>query len=141
MTARHVVRALLVLTALAASASAEEPAAAQAGEKAMGCQQMMQKEKEEVAALESKTAAMNAAQGADKLDAIAAVVNELVVQHRAMHGGRSCPGDCPMMGAMGEKMQGMMGGKMDHGTMEQGTMEHGTMPHDAPAPPSGGTTP
>jgi hypothetical protein len=41
-----------------------------------------------------------------------------------------------MMGAMGEKMQGMMGGKMDHGTME-----HGTMPHDAPAPPSGGTTP
>jgi len=46
---------------------------------------MIQKEKDNAAALESKTAAMNAAQSAEKVDAIAALVNEFVVQHRAMH--------------------------------------------------------
>ena len=130
MTVRHVAGSLLVLAALGALARAEEPAAGQPVEKATGrCQQMMQKE--DVAALESKTAAMNAAQGSEKVDAIAAVVNELVVQHRAMHGDQGCPGGCPMMGEMREKMGGMT----------DGTMEHGTMPHDAPAPPSGDATP
>ena len=130
MTVRHVAGSLLVLAALGALARAEEPAAGQPVEKATGrCQQMMQKE--DVAALESKTAAMNAAQGSEKVDAIAAVVNELVVQHRAMHGDQGCPGGCPMMGEMREKMGGMTGG----------TMEHGTVPHDAPAPPSRDATP
>jgi len=130
MTVRHVAGSLLVLAALGALARAEEPAAGQPVEKATGrCQQMMQKE--DVAALESKTAAMNAAQGSEKVDAIAAVVNELVVQHRAMHGDQGCPGGCPMMGEMREKMGGMT----------DGTMEHGTMPHDAPAPPSRDATP
>ena len=132
MTTRHAAGALFILMALSGSARAGEPAAGEPAEKAMGrCQQMMQKEKEDVAALESKTAAMNAAQGAEKVDAIAAVVNELVVQHRAMHGDQGCPGGCPMMGEMREKMGGPMGG----------TMEHGTVPHDAPAPPSGDATP
>jgi len=130
MTVRHVAGILLVLAALGSSARAKEPTAGQPAEKATGrCQQMMQKE--DVAALESKTAAMNAAQGSEKVDAIAAVVNELVVQHRAMHGDQGCPGGCPMMGEMREKMGGMT----------DGTMEHGTMPHDAPGPPNGDTTP
>ena len=64
MTVRHVAGSLLVLAALGALARAGEPAASEPAEKSMGrCQQMMQKEKEDVAALESKTAAMNAAQG------------------------------------------------------------------------------
>src|SRR5215475_3914531 len=122
MTARYVTGALLVLAALSASARAGEPAAGQPAEKAMrSCQQMMQKEKEGVAALESKTAAMNAAQGAEKVDAIAAVVNELVAQHRAMHGDPGSPGSCPMMGEMRHEMRGMPSGKMEDGTLGHGT--------------------
>ena len=132
MRTRPAAAALPILIALSGSARAGEPAASEPAEKAMGrCQQMMQKEKEDVAALESKTATMNAAQGTEKVDAIAAVVNELVAQHRAMHGDQGCPGGCPMMGEMREKMGGMTGG----------TMEHGTVPHDAPAPPSRDATP
>jgi len=67
---------------------------------------------------------------------MAAVVNELVAQHRAMHGDRGSPGSCPMMGEMRHEMGGMPSGKM-----EDGTMEHGTMPHDAPGPSSGDTAP
>ena len=128
MIARHAAGALLVLAALAGSTRAGDPAVGQPAEKPMGCcQQMMQKQKEDAGALESKTAAMNAAQGVEKVDAIAAVVNELVVQHRAMHGDRGCP----MMGEMRENMGGTMGS----------TMEHGTVPHDAPGPPTGDTSP
>jgi hypothetical protein len=131
MNTRHAAGALLVLAALAGSARAGDPAAGQPAEKPMGCcQQMMQNQKENAATLESKTAAMNAAQGTEKVDAIAAVVNELVVQHRAMHGDRGCPGGCPM-GEMHENMGGTMAS----------TMEHGTMPHDAPGPPNGDTRP
>jgi hypothetical protein len=137
MTARSMVGAVLVLTALGRGAQAEEPAAAKPDDKAMGCcQQVMQKEKAGVVALESKAAAMNAAQGADKVDAIAAVVNELVAQHRAMHGDQGCPGGCPMMKEMKENMWGMMGSGMEHGAME-----HGEMQHDVPTPPSAGATP
>ena len=133
MRTRPAAAALLILIALSGSARAGEPAASEPAEKAMGrCQQMMQKDKEDVAALESKTAAMNAAQGSEKVDAIAAVVNELVVQHRAMQGDQGSPGGCPMMGDMREKMGGMM---------EHGPVEHGTMPHEAPGPPKGDTTP
>jgi hypothetical protein len=79
--------------------------------------------------LEAKAAAMNAAAPSEKVDAIAAVVNELVAQRRAMTAG------CPMMGDSGEKMHGMMG------AMEHGSGEHGGMRQDAPAAPSGGVTP
>jgi len=121
MTARPLFGALLALAALSGGVHAEEPAAANPTEKAIGgCEQMMQKHKDDLAALESKTAAMNAAQGSEKMDAIAAVVNELVTQQRAMQNG------CPMMG---EKMSGMMGGGMKH-----------DMSHQAPAPPSEGAT-
>lgn len=72
---------------------------------------------------------MNAAAPSEKVDAIAAVVNELVAQRRAMTAG------CPMMGDSGEKMHGMIG------AMEHGSGEHGGMRQDAPAAPSGGVTP
>ena len=53
------------------------------------------------AALDVKTAAMNKAQGAEKVDAIAAAVTELVAQHAAMPGDQVCPGGSSMMsGAM-----------------------------------------
>jgi hypothetical protein len=95
-----------VLTVLGAGAHPEEPAAAKPAEKAMSCcQQMMQKQKDGLAALESKATAMNAAQGAEKVDAIAAVVNELVAQHRGMHAEQGCPGGCSAMGEKSEKSE------------------------------------
>ena len=131
MTARPLLGALLVLTVLGAGAHPEEPAAAKPAEKAVSCcQQMMQKQKDGLAVLESKATAMNAAQGAEKMDAIAAVVNELVAQHRGMHGEQGCPGGCSAM----EKMGGMMGGGR-----EASGAEHGGMQHQAPA--TGGDTP
>jgi hypothetical protein len=104
MTARSLMGALLGVAALLAGAWAEEPAAGSAEEPKAGCEQMMQKHKSDLADLEAKAAAMNAAQPAEKVDAIAAVVNDLVAQQRAM------PGGCPMMNEMSEKMHGMMGG-------------------------------
>ena len=89
---------------------------------------MMQKQKDGLAALESKATAMNASQGAEKVDAIAAGVNELVAQHRGMHAEQGCPGGCS---AMAEKMGGMM----------RGGGEHGGMQHEAPAAPTGGGEP
>jgi hypothetical protein len=121
MTARPLFGALLALAALGGGVQAEEPAANPAEKAMRGCEQMMQKHKDDLAALESKTAAMNAAQGSEKMDAIAAVVNELVTQQRTMQNG------CPMMG---EKMGGMMGGGMKH-----------DMSRQAPAPPSEGAPP
>ena len=129
MTARPLLGALLVLTVLGAGAHPEEPAAAKPTEKAMShCQQMMQKQTAGLAALESKATAMNAAQGAEKVDAIAAVVNELVTQHRSMCAEQGCPGGCA---AMGEKMGDTMGGGSGNAGMQQ----------QAPAAPTGGGTP
>ena len=99
-TTRWVGRAFPVVAvgiALGAMARAEEPAAPAAKEPMACCQQMMAKQKERQAALDEKTAAMNKAQGAERVDAIAAVVNELVAQHGAMHGDQGCPGGCSMM--------------------------------------------
>lgn len=60
------------------------------------CQKMKAQHTEAATALDSKVAAMNAAQGSEKVDAIAAVVNELVAQHHAMHAAGGCPaGACP----------------------------------------------
>lgn len=60
--------------------------------------------------LDEKLKAMNEAQGEARIAAQAAVLNELVAQHRAMHGacagpgGAACPAGCPMMpGASGRK--------------------------------------
>ena len=123
MSARSLWTAVLVVGALGA-ARAEAPAAAGPAEKGMaGCAQMMQQHKADLAALESKTAAMNAAQGAEKVDAIAAVVNALVAQHRAM--AEACP---------------MMGGKMEHAGHTHGSAHDGAA-HGATAAPTGGPTP
>jgi hypothetical protein len=128
MTARSLVGALLAVAALLAGAWAEEPPAGSAAKPKAGCEQMMQKHKSDLADLEAKAAAMNAAQPSEKVDAIVAVVNDLVAQQRAM------PAGCPMMDEMSEKMHSMMGG------MEHGSGEHGGMQHDAPTAPSGTTT-
>jgi hypothetical protein len=106
---------MLAVAALYAGTWAEEPAPpaatpppAATAPKAR-CEQMMQKRHEALATLEAKTTAMNAAQGSEKVDAIAAVVSELVAQHRAMHGGEGGPEDCPMMG--GKQMPEMQHGQ------------------------------
>lgn len=63
------------------------------------CQQKMAQHAAGASALDEKLATMNAAQGAEKVDAMAAVINELVARHRAMHaGGAAGATDCPMMG-------------------------------------------
>jgi hypothetical protein len=117
MTTRWFGRAFPVLAvgiALGAMARAEERAAPAAKEPMACCQQMMAKQKERQAALDEKTAAMNKAQGAERVDAIAAVVNELVAQHAAMHGEQGCPGGCSSGAMKGgsakpEEMPGMPG--------------------------------
>lgn len=91
----------------------------------MGHEMMTEEQKEEMAArheqmmaemeaasarLDSRVAVMNAAEGNAKVDAIGAVVAELVAQHRAMHEG--------MM-----KMHGHMTGTRMHGE-ERGEEEH-----------------
>ena len=129
MTTGRFGRTLLVLTAgiaLGATARAEEPSAPAAKEPMACCRQMMAKEKDRQAALDEKTAAMNKAQGAEKVDAIAAVVTELVAQHGAMHGDQSCPGGCSMMS----------------GAMKGGSMKPDGMPgtHGMPGTPGEGTT-
>jgi hypothetical protein len=48
--------------------------------------------------LDAKVAAMNAADGAAKIEAMAALLTELVAQHKAVHQqGGCCGGACPMM--------------------------------------------
>ena len=119
MTVRLLWTAVLAVVALGGVARAEAPASTPPAEKGMAaCAQMMQMHKTALATLEAKTVAMNAAQGAEKIDAIAAVVNALVAQHRAMADG------CPMMGGM-----------------EHGGATHGGAPHDAPSPPTGAAVP
>lgn len=86
----------LALAVVAGRAAAEE---APGAPKPSCCQQTAAAP---AATLEAKVAAMNAAQGAQKLDAVAAVVNELATQHLALHqaGAKQqgcCGGDCPMM--------------------------------------------
>lgn len=63
-------------------AAASKPACCQAEAAAGGA----------AAALETKLAAMNAAQGAAKIDAMADVLNELVAQHKSAHQREGCCG-------------------------------------------------
>jgi hypothetical protein len=66
-------------------------------------EQMMAEMKVGDAKLDALVKEMNAATGQAKVNAVAAVVNELVQQHRAMHGH---------MGQMHEHMMGMGRGMM-----------------------------
>jgi hypothetical protein len=62
-------------------------------------EQMMAEMKAGDAKLDALVKDMNSATGGTKIDAVAAVVNELVRQHQAMHG------------RMGQMHQQMMGGR------------------------------
>ena len=48
-------------------------------------QQMMARHEQMMARMDSLAAAMNESTGGDKVDAMAALLNEMVAQHRAMH--------------------------------------------------------
>jgi len=75
-------------------------------------QEMMKQRAADDAKLEELVAAMNAARGSEKVDAIAAVVNELVSQHRSMRAHRA-------------QMRGM------HGREGKGKGQHDTPGGDA----------
>jgi len=123
MIVRSLCAAVLGVAALGGAARAEAPATPQPTAKGMaGCQNMMRMHEAGASSLEAKTAAMNAAQGPEKVDAIAAVVNTLVAQHRAM--ADACP---------------MMGGGTEHADETHGS-EH-SAPHETPAAPSEPATP
>ena len=80
--------------------------------------------KTEDAELDKLAAEMNAATGEKKIDAIAAVVNKMVEQRKAWHA---------QMGAMHEKMQEWMKGKMEGGKMGRPGMK-GMMEGSTPVP-------
>ncbi len=64
------------------------------------CHEMMADMKSKDAILDEKLAAMNAAQGEARVDAMAALLTELVAQRKAMHekmGSMSPHVNCPMM--------------------------------------------
>lgn len=67
------------------------------------CREMMADLKAMDGRLDEKLAAMNAAQGEARMDAMAALLNELVTQRKTMHEKRAgtpmpgCPMGCPMM--------------------------------------------
>ena len=75
-------------------------------------QQMMQKCKMMDARLDELVAAMNTATGQQKIDAMAALLNELVQQRKSMHE--------MMMNMQGGMMHGKMQGGMMQGEMSQG---------------------
>lgn len=73
------------------------PQAAHPGAGAMMARQMpmMQERQASQKRLDELVATMNAARGAERLDAIAAVVNELAAQQKQMPGGTMCGGMMP----------------------------------------------
>jgi hypothetical protein len=103
MTSKRLAGCLLLLALIGAPVRAEDAPAADAAKPS--CCQGKGAEAVGAAALDAKVAAMNAAQGTAKIDAVAAVVSELVAQHKAMHQPRGgcggaqgrCGGACPMM--------------------------------------------
>jgi hypothetical protein len=80
--------------------AAAAPAATPEQGQGMMKQKMMNEMKAADAKLDALVQAMNAAKGAEKTDAIAAVVTALVEQHRSMHG--SMMNMTGMMNKMGE---------------------------------------
>ena len=87
----------------AGTAQAQQPAAPEMNNCPM-CQQMMAEMKAGDAKLDALVKEMNAAKGEAKVNALAAVVTELVGQHKAMHNH---------VGEMHQHMMGM-GGMMMH---------------------------
>jgi len=89
-------------------------------------QDMMKKMEADDAKLEELVAAMNAAQGQAKVDAIAAVLNEMVSQRRAMRAHRD------EMRATHGGMGGGMGGGKGAGKGQGNGMGGGKAPKPAP---------
>ncbi|MBE0599610.1 MAG: hypothetical protein IH614_20410 [Desulfuromonadales bacterium] len=132
------VLAWLVVAAPAGALAQAQPGGGQmasgSGEMPEACRQMLEQRtamKKEMAEMDAKlqesTQKMNAAQGDQKVEAIAVVVNQLVDQHRAMH---------ERMQAMGPMMMHHMAGHMKQGTMECPMMEQMPM-HPATSPDKG----
>lgn len=94
---------LLLVAALALGPNlvrAEGPGHRPAPRMAARCQQMMTDMKAMDGRLDEKLAAVNAAQGQAKVDAMAALLTELVAQRKAMHekmAGMPPMAGCPMM--------------------------------------------
>jgi len=98
------------------------------------------------ARLDEKVAAMNAAGADQKMEAISAVITELVTQRREMrekmgpmHHGGMCRMMCPMMGHGGKPMGNHgrhHGGMHGMGTMDCPMMKH----HGVTMPQSGDDT-
>lgn len=143
---------LLAGTALPATAQEKEAppergSVQTAEELAEKCRQMMEKReamRQEMAAMDAKlqelTKRMNAASGQQKVDATAAVVNQLVAQHQAMHRHMEAMGP-EMMKHMSEHMAAGGGAKtsMMECPMMKGT--EGASKAPAPsAPAEGGHT-
>lgn len=100
------------------------------------CQEMMARHKEMqekhaamAARLDELVAAMNEAEGQAKADAVAAVVNELVAQHKKMHGGmmQHPPVMHPGMGPGHGMMKGMHGAPCNCPMMQEMEMEEQEM--------------
>ena len=96
-----VIAALLLAATAGPAASASKRASARKGAPP-ACQQMMEEMKASDARLEEQVKRMNETQGTEKIDAMAAALNELVTQRRTMHArmasmphpgmGPGCPG-------------------------------------------------
>ena len=95
-------------------------------------QQMMQKCKAMDAKLDQLTAAMNTATGQQKIDAMAALLNELVQQRKSMHK--------MMMNMQGGMMSGMMGEGMSMESKKKCKMmmKKEMMEHKSDAAPAAG---
>ena len=84
--------ALALVLAVAWPAAHAEPTGGPGKGMLASCQAVMADMKQMDARLDEKIAAMNAAQGGEKVEAMAAVLNELAAQHKSMHA--SMPGCC-----------------------------------------------
>ena len=84
--------AVALVLAVAWPAAHAEPARGPGKGMLASCQAVMADMKQMDARLDEKIAAMNAAQGGEKVEAMAAVLNELAAQHKSMHA--SMPGCC-----------------------------------------------
>ena len=81
---RTIAFAVLASAALAFAAAAQ-PAPGEAPKEGPGFrEQMLRRQQEDTARLEELVARMNAAKGEARVDAIAAVINEMLAQRRAM---------------------------------------------------------
>lgn len=82
-------------------------------------QQMMQKCKMMNSRLDELSAEMNTATGQAKIDAMAALLNELVAQRKSMHQNMMQMQEGMMSGMMGDMPKGSMSGMMHQKMMQQ----------------------